>query len=325
MFQYAVKFLPKRFVKNYEALIKYSSIKTDPDKFIGFVFLFGLGIALAVALFSTILFLLTIDVFLIIFTVIFSVFETAIYMGISISADSKGRFVENILPDVLQLMAMNIKSGMTTDKALLVVARPEFGPLEKELLRAGKEVLSGKEIKDALLGIPTRIKSTVLDRTIRMIVEGIESGGELSDLLTQTAEDIQSSKIVQSEVHANVMMYAIFIFFAAGIGAPLLFGISTYLVEILSSQYSSFDMGDAMTSQIQFGSGGGNITISGDFLILFSILSMSVTSLFGGMIIGIVKGGSEKDGFKLIPVLLILSLVIFFAVRMMVGSIFSGL
>jgi len=148
--------------------------------------------------------------------------------------------VENILPDVLLLMAMNIRSGMTTDRALIVTARPEFGLLEKELNRAGKQVLAGKEIKYALLEMTQHIRSKTLESTVRMIIEGIDSGGELSSLLQQTADEIQNSKIVQGEVKANVLMYAIFIFFAAGIGAPLLFGISTYIVSNISQQFAAF-------------------------------------------------------------------------------------
>jgi len=214
---------------------------------------------------------------------------------------------------------MNIKSGMTTDRALIMTARPEFGPLKKELANAGKEILAGKPIKHALLGITYHIKSKVLDRTIHLIIEGIESGGELSNLLQQTAEEIQSTKLIQDEIRANVLMYSIFIFFAAGIGAPLLFGISTHLVGTIGQQFSTFQIAGLEQQPITT-----SIQIKPEFLVTFALLSLTITSLFGGLIIGIVKGGNEKMGVKFIPVLLIISLFVFFAVRAVLGSIFSG-
>ena len=337
MYQHAAKILPGGIRHKYRDILRYCGIKIDYDRFIGFMILFGLGIALLIAINSVILFSLSSNLFLLVFLLSYLVFECLIYVWMSLSADSKAKFAEKVLPDALQLMAMNIKAGMTTDRALLLAARPEFGPLQKEMGRAGKEILAGKEIKYALLSISTRIRSKLLDRTIRLIVEGIESGGELSDLLQQTAEDIQGTELIEGEVQSNVMMYAIFIFFAAAIGAPLLYGISTYLVEVLGSQFAKyqtggFEMDDSATQISPFRFGGSifeklqspsQVNISPDFLMLFAVLSLSITSLFGGMIIGIIQSGNEKEGIKFTPILLGVSITIFFLVRIFVSGMFA--
>jgi archaellum biogenesis protein FlaJ (TadC family) len=117
-------------------------------------------------------------------------------------------------------------------------------------------------------------------------------------------------------------MYIIFIFFAAGIGAPLLFGVSTYLVGALSTQFSTFQTGQ-VAGLSAFGGGGvgGPINISPSFLTLFALASLTMTSFFGGLMMGVVKGGSEKEGLKMIPVLLVVSLSVFFIVRTIVAGI----
>ncbi len=321
MYGYVSKILPGRARQNYEDLLGYIDARVDPAKFIGFIMVFGLGVAFAASFNALILFSVSADMFFLLFVSSYALFELAIYLWVSLAADSKGKFVENILPDALHLMSMNMKAGITTERALLMAARPEFGPLEKELSKAGKQVLSGKDIKYALLEIPRRIKSDVLERTIRLIVEGIESGGELSDLLEQTAEDVQNTKLVKSEVQANVLMYAIFIFFAAGIGAPLLFGISTFLVEVMSKQMSQFNLAETGIQGIRI----AGLAVNPEFLRLFSFASLAVTSFFGGLVIGIIKKGREKDGVKYIPVLILLSYSVFIFVRSSVSGIFIGL
>jgi archaellum biogenesis protein FlaJ (TadC family) len=324
MYEYVSKILPSGLRHSYKALMRYCEIKTDHDKLIGFVLLFGLEIAFGATLGIFTVFSLPFGyLFFAIFFALYLVFEAVFYARLLLLADSKAKFAEKVLPDALQLMAMNLKAGMTTDKALLIAARPEFGPLEKELNRAGKQVLAGKRINEALLEISGRIRSDIIERTIRLIVEGIKSGGELSDLLQQTAEDLQNSELVKDEIQSNVMMYAIFIFFAAGIGAPLLYGISTYLVGVLGTQFAKFQVSETMIGSMNLMR--GHINISQDFLLLFPIASLIVTSVFGSFIIGIVKGGTEKEGIKFIPMLLFISLTVFFLVRLMVAGIFAGM
>jgi archaeal flagellar protein FlaJ len=314
MFRYLSKLFPGRVRKSYKNLLRYCDIDVDHEKFVGILVFIGLVVAAVVSINLVLIFsFVPINWFAIVFVLSYLLSHVIAYTMLVLKADGKGRFVENILPDALLLMAMNIKSGMTTDRALILAARPEFGPLEKELNRAGKQVLAGKPIKYALTEIPYRIRSNTLDRTMRLIIEGIESGGELSNLLQQTSEEIQSTKIVQNEVKANILMYAIFIFFAVAVGAPLLFGVSTYLVGNIGHQ-----------SMVWQSVGGGSDTptfqISADFLVMFAVLALGITSFFGGLIIGIVKNGDEKSGLKTVPILALISLAVFFIVRIMVSS-----
>jgi flagellar protein FlaJ len=321
MYPEIAKILPKGMRKKYIVLMGYADVQ-NPERTIGFMLAMGIVLAAVMAIIIGLIFSLTLGMFLLVIAALYTFFEIIFYAVFTLRADGKGRAVEGVLPDALLLMSMNIRSGMTTDRALIMSALTEFGPLEKELNRAGKQLLAGKEIRDALLDITTRIKSKQLDRTIRLIIEGVESGGELSNLLMQTAEDIQNTKLIQNEVRANVLMYIIFIFFAAGIGAPLLFGVSTYLVGALSTQFSTFQTGQ-VAGLSAFGGGGvgGPINISPSFLTLFALASLTMTSFFGGLMMGVVKGGSEKEGLKMIPVLLVVSLSVFFIVRTIVAGI----
>ncbi len=323
IYHYAAKLMPASLRRSCKDLLRYNDMRVDYEKFLGFIFLFGIGISLAIAFDAAVILALPLGLSAAVFLATFALFQLFIYAWLVLAADGKAKFAESVLPDALQLMAMNLKAGMTTDRALLLSARPEFGPLETELSKAGKQIMSGKETKYALLEIPERIKSATLDRTIRLIVQGIESGGELSDLLEQTAEDIQNNRVVQQEVQANVLMYAIFIFFAAGIGAPMLFGISTYLVEVLSRQMAQVNVSEAALSGINVAQ--GHISVSPQFLIVFALSALTVTSVFGSLIIGSVKKGESKQGVKYIPVLMLISTAVFFLVRSMVGGIMSGL
>lgn len=323
LYNYAAKLLPFPIREIYKDLLRFNDIRIDHERFLGFILLFSFGGAFAFAFDAALIFSLSFNLFLILLLTLFFVSQIVVYTALVLSADAKGRFAETVLPDALELMAMNLRAGMTTDRALILAARPEFGPLERELSKVGKQILSGREIKYALLEIPARIKSPTLDRTIRLVVQGIESGGELSDLLEQTADDIQNTRLIQQEIQANVLMYAIFIFFAAAIGAPMLFGISTYLVEVLSRQLSQITVAETVISGIKIAQ--GRVAVSPQFLMLFTLASLTVTSIFGGLIIGIVKEGDSKHGAKFIPILLAISIAIFLFVRSVISNLLTGL
>lgn len=316
MYRSLSKIYPSKIRDKYKDLLKYSDAETDHEQYIGTNVAFGLIISLLTAAILSFFMRIQMNTAILVFVFAFVLIEIIGYLLLILKADAKGKFIEEILPDALLLMSMNIKSGMTTDRSLIMSARSEFGPLERELNKAGKQILAGKEVRYALLDMTTRIRSDLFERTIRLIVEGIESGGELSSLLQQTAEDIQNTKLVHNEVRSNLMMYSIFIFFAVGFGAPLLFGISTYLVGSVGTQIASVQAANQP--------GAATMHISTGFLVIFALLSLTITSFFGGLIIGIIKSGSEKAGIKLIPILIIVSFLVFFVVRGMVSSIFPA-
>ena len=72
---------------------------------------------------------------LLIFVAGFMVVNALSELLLIISVHNRTVFIEKILPDVLSMVASNIKSGMTIDRALLLSIRDEFGTFKRELLK----------------------------------------------------------------------------------------------------------------------------------------------------------------------------------------------
>ncbi len=227
--------IPKKVRNAFQQELDYLGIDIESGRFVGFVFSFGLALSIGIALNLYFLFNFPIPLSFAFFA---ALFIGGIYLWLSITAESKGKFVEKILPDALQLIASNVRAGMTTERALLISARPEFGPLEIELKKASKLILTGTPIQNALGEIPKHIHSKALEKTIWLVNKGISSGGQIADVLTQLSDDLREQNSLQDEIKANISIYVMLIFFAAAIGAPLMFGISSFIVQILSKQMS---------------------------------------------------------------------------------------
>jgi len=246
-------------------------------------------------------------------------------MHIYFKAEDRSERIEKALPDAMQLMAANVRAGMTQFQAMKLAARKEFGPLADEINQVGKEITLGKDIKDSLINMSKRINSQRLQKTMLLIVSGLKSGGQLASLLEQTSKNLRQQTFVDERTKANVMMYVIFIFVAVGMGSPMLFGLSSFLVEVLSDKLATIDLPDASTSNMPMSF--SEISISLDFVIMFSVIALVLNSILGSLILGLINKGKERAGFTYIPVLIGISVGTFFIIRFLIknllGSIFG--
>ena len=305
------QFMPKRIRIKMRETLCYSSLNVDPDKFLGFAFTLGLGVGFIL---GSILSRYEILPFFIGFGAVFLVVELVLYMWLSLSMDAKGKFVEEVLPDALQLMSSNIRAGLTTDKALLMAARPEFGPLEYEIRRISKETMAGKNLQDALVRMTDRIRSRNLERTIDLIVQSIKSGGKLADLLDQIATDLRDQQMMQKEISASVLMYVFFILIAIGFGAPALFSMSSFLVSLLTKNMEMISR-DLPSNMAEMGQSlpisMTTVRITPAFIKTYAIISLVASSLFGSMVTGLIMSGEEKQGLRYFPMLVVLAVGLF--------------
>jgi len=230
--------------------------------------------------------------------------------------------LEEIFPDFLQLMSSNLRAGMTVDRAILLSSRPEFAPLDEEILQTGKDLATGKDIAKALLEMSKRLESERIHKTILLVISGIQAGGDLAILLEQTAVSMRERKFVEKKAASSVLMYVIFIFLAVSIFAPALFSLSNVLVEVLTNILSGLPEVDA-GANLPFTLSKINISIS--FIKYFSIIFMITIDFFSALVLGLVSKGEEKQGLKYFPVIVALSMAVFFGSRIIIARFLEGL
>ncbi len=258
--------------------------------------------------------------------VIFSTGPLIPYIVFSMTADKRTSNIEKVLPDFLTLTASNIRSGLTIDKAMLFAAREEFGALATEVKRTAFKIYGGIEIEDAFNDMTRRIDSGHLERTVKLLLEGIKSGGNVATLLEESARDVENSKMIQKEINASVQMYIIFIILAGVIASPVMFSISNYLIESTTDMWSDVDtdgMGNA---------GAGILTlkpsdtdIDTEFFTFFAAAAISITTIFGGMLISLIKYGNVRSAVKYSPIFTIIALSLFYISKEIVTAAMSGL
>lgn len=311
------RLMPRRYQRKIQELITFSGGRKSPAHFFytSLIMSLTIGLIMGAILINYIAFILPI-----IFFSTFLFFHGFLYLAV----ERRTRYVENILPDALQLVAANIKSGFIPSRALVLSARKEFGPLSEAIKNVGKEMMTGKSLQESMGEMTKTIKSDVLDTTVTLVTKGVRAGGQLVSLFEETAIDIRRKEAIKKEVRANIMMYAIFIGFAGCVGAPVLYALSGFLVGTISTLGTMIAIPEAVMAKMPLKMKFG-VAISPDFLFMFSITAILITSIFGSMIIGLISSGKEKDGIKYIPVLALISLVVFFVTGFLINMMFGGL
>jgi Flp pilus assembly protein TadB len=248
------------------------------------------------------------------------------FFQIKLKQSARIRKIEGVFPDFLQLMSSNLRAGMTIDRAMLLSSRPEFSPLDQEILRTGKEIATGKGIATALEDMSRRIGSEKIEKTILLIISGIKAGGSLDVLLEQTAVNMRERNFVEKKAGGNVLMYVIFIFVAVAVGAPVLFGLSNILVETLTEILSGLPSIDAQTtSQMTMPFSLTSVNISVEFINYFCIAFIFVIDVLASLVLGLIMKGEEKEGLKYLLPMILISFAIFFLIKLILSGVVASL
>lgn len=310
-----VNLVPRFYEEWVERQLYFSGSKRDAKKFIRTTLIISIVISIAAgAMFRRYMLYVSPAVFIL----MLGFFSLLLIL----SVDRRSRFVDEILPDALMLLSANIRAGYIPSRALILSARKEFGPLAEAIKRAGKEIMSGKSLDEGLREIPAAIKSDDLKRSIDLIIQGIRGGGQIVALLEENAKDIRRRQAIEKEIKANTMMYAIFIAFAGCLGAPGLYALSSYLTTTMSELGPDISMSGEISSKVSFIQLKG-AEISPDFLFQFCLAAILITTVFGGIILGLIGTGREKEGLKYAPLLSIVAIFVFLGATFLINTMFA--
>ncbi len=237
--------------------------------------------------------------------------------------------IESVLPDILDIIAQNMIAGMTSYNALWSASRPEFGPLALEIQKAAKATLTGEPFEESLVKMSNRIKSDKLERTVRLIIQGMRSGGELPAVLAGISKDMRDEANLRRQMATEANAHSLFILFALVVGAPLLLAVSLQFITIFYTLFESMNLEDITESAQGGGIAISAISISPDFFFTYAILTLAVLALFGSLLIGLMKTGKVISGIVNVPVFVIISIAVFlllnFGLDMFFGSMFTTL
>jgi hypothetical protein len=321
-FEQLGKIIPQKRLAKIKEELDYADIKISPAEWVGINIVLAVIVSVIV-LFSIQFIFKNYAYSLVALGLSFFIYYFTVTTIVGMLADQRAKNVENILPDVLLLISSNLRSGISTDEAITSSARKEFGFFADRINFVGEKISTGVPVAEAMAELSKGINSPILKKTVNLIVEGIRSGGELGVILEETAADIRDTEILQKEVRSIIFVYAIFIFIAAIVTAPILYAVSTHLSQTLTKL-----SGEVAVTFLSKGSPTLALapsSLTQDFLLTFAYVNLIITSVFGALMVSLISRGNEKYGIKYAPIFAAIAIVLFLIARALIGTFFQAI
>ncbi|MEM4348083.1 MAG: type II secretion system F family protein [Candidatus Anstonellaceae archaeon] len=246
-----------------------------------------------------------------------------IYMHLYYLITERTQRVDAVLPDFLLMVAANMRSGMTPFAAFQAAARPEFGPLQSEILYVSSLSLGSESFADALRQLTATIDSSILRRTILFFENGLRSGGKLAYLLETSAEEIRETEELRKQMIVNTKTYAIFIVFILVFGLPLLLAISSQFLAVFTKIQSNIGTGASQSMIGGFSTPKVKLDIK--FIDDLTIVIIVGTAILTSILVGVIAEGKLLFGLKYFPPLALAALFIFYICKTVIGGFVGAL
>lgn len=193
------------------------------------------------------------------------------------------REIELQFTEFIRALVESVKSGISIPKSILHVSKKDFGSLNPHIKKLANQIEWGIPTNKALTTFSLDTQNTVIKRSIAILVEAEQSGGDIRDILSSVVESVVNVKKLKEERKASVYSqtmqgYIIFYIFIA-----IMLVLQLWLFPRLTSL------------SVQLSEGFGSTTSTFNLDRTFFSLIM-IQGFFAGIMIGKFSEGTLRNG-----------------------------
>lgn len=140
-------------------------------------------------------------------------------------AEQRGKEISKDLPFALRHMATELRAGIGLYKTLETIASSDYGILSAEFARTINEIEEGTDTQEALRHFALRSQSKALRNALLHIIRALKTGGALSQVMNEIAEDVSFNLQLSIRDFAEKMNFFGVIFIFGAIVVPVFIAI----------------------------------------------------------------------------------------------------
>lgn len=206
-------------------------------------------------------------------------------------------------------LVASINSGIPIPRAILNVSNADYGPLTPYIKKLAYQIEWGIPINEALKTFAGDTYNKVIARSISIIIEAEESGGDISSVLESVSESVQVIKKMKAERKSTafsqiVQGYIVFFIFIS-----IMLILQTKLFSQISSLGQQFRTAGFSVGGLMSGT-GETVELDTPFFLL-----VVVQGIFTGLMIGKFSEGNLKNGLMHSLIITIISILIITTVK----------
>ncbi len=184
-----------------------------------------------------------------------------------------------------------MRGGIDPIRGVIDLSTTDLGAITENVRGAASAMILGHSFSDAMDDMAAMLKSTLITKYTKLVVQAAYTGGAVADLLLKTSEDMRAVIGIKREKEGNLKQYIIIFYLAQGIIVMLTYILSASLLPLIQGMGMELLFGNAGVTEIDFERG------------FFHMIMLN--ALLGGIIIGQITEGEMKHGLKHSAILII--------------------
>jgi len=300
---FAKRVFPKKFMDNLDHRLESTKIVLAAEEYVGLTLLATIIVGATTGFVSMFLQLpipLPLPIFVILAAVItFTVLTLIVPYYL---AQRRAIELERLLPDTLRQMASTLRAGVGIDAAMDDIAKSGYGVLSQEFDRVVSEIRRGRTIESALLALARRSNSSIYNRAFHLIVEGIERGAALANVLDSVSTDIREVQAIQRERRVATTQQVLFLFVVALFAVPFIIGLTVAVGGI--------EMGGGPVAATGLPAEIGTIAMA----------YIVIQALICSLAVGVIRYGRMLKGLTFAVPFMVIATIAFYVARIVVGT-----
>jgi len=239
------------------------------------------------------------------------------------SNSRKRKKIESQFPDALNTLSDSNEMGMTLVEALESSAKNMSGIMGDEFRDMAKYISLKNDVKGALIRFANRMETFSVTRTVKMLVDSLESSGDVTDVLDVAARDVKQQYLLQKQRRQELSMYTVIVLVSFVIYLIIIIVLDSLFLSVLEGEEFSADPGvDAETATNPTAAQGGDLPEDTEVSVQFEDIptdrfrmafyhSTLVQALGNGLLAGQLGNEDYRKGFKFSIIMMLISTVAF--------------
>ncbi len=147
-------------------------------------------------------------------------------------ANDRAAQIDRSLPFALRQLSTQLKAGLSFYKSLGSLEKAEYGLLSTELGKVARDLDSGLSTEEALRALERRNKSVGLRKAILQIIRAMRSGGNLSVIISEIADDVSFETRQQIRDFTEKLNFVNILYIMVGVVMPVAIAILAAILQI---------------------------------------------------------------------------------------------
>jgi len=199
------------------------------------------------------------------------------------------RKMEQEMPEFLRRLASMNEAGLTLTGSIKASIESKLGVLDDEVKRIWRDIEWGTVTSDALIKFETRVRTTMISRTIKLIVKANEAISDIRSVLRIAAADAEATYHLKQDRFNNMAVYTVVIYLSFFVFLAIVYVLAAHFILVIPSGNEVEELSSGMSVLAQYDA-------SKYVLLMFHATLIQV--FCSGLVAGVMGEGNADCGLK---------------------------